>query len=76
MSDTEKFDFKKCWLDMSPAERDQFAAEAGTTSHYIRTHLTGRRKTPGKALMNRLFKASKARQWVRTLPEFAVFFYS
>jgi hypothetical protein len=76
MGDNEKFDFKKCWLDLSPAERDQFAAEAGTTSHYIQTHLTGRRKMPGKKLMNGLYKACRARNWIRTKPELAIFFYS
>ncbi|HFL4765543.1 TPA: hypothetical protein ACG33R_001169 [Escherichia coli] len=76
MGDNEKFDFKKCWLDLSPAERDQFAADAGTTSHYIQTHLTGRRKMPGKKLMNGLYKACRARNWIRTKPELAIFFYS
>ena len=55
MSEENKFNFKKCWLDLSPAEREAFAAEAGTTSHYIQTHLTGRRKMPRKRLMDGLF---------------------
>ena len=76
MGDNEKFDFKKCWLDLSPAERDQFAADAGTTSHYIQTHLTGRRKLPGQKLMNGLYKACRARNWIRTKAELAIFFYS
>lgn len=76
MGDNEKFDFKKCWLDLSPAERDQFAADAGTTSHYIQTHLTGRRKLPGQKLMNGLYKACRTRNWIRTKAELAIFFYS
>lgn len=39
MSDVQKFDFKRCWLDLSPAEREEFASDAGTTSHYIQVHL-------------------------------------
>lgn len=76
MSDNTTFDFKKHWLQLTPDERKAFADEAGTTAHYIQTHLTGRRKMPGKALMNGLFKACKSREWVRTKPELAVFFYS
>ena len=41
MSENEKFDFKKYWLELTPDERNAFAKEAGTTSHYIQTHLTG-----------------------------------
>ena len=76
MSENTQFDFKKHWLALTPGEREAFAEEAGTTSNYIQTHLTGKRKMPGKALMNGLFKACKARQWVRTKPELAIFFYS
>ena len=76
MSDNTQFDFKKHWLALTPDEREAFADDAGTTSHYIQTHLTGRRKMPGKTLMNGLFKACKSRQWVRTKPELAIFFYS
>lgn len=75
MSDEKKFDFKKYWLALSPDERDAFADEAGTTSHYIQTHLTGRRKTPGKRLMDGLFNACKSRNWTHSKPEFLVFFY-
>ncbi|AXF58183.1 hypothetical protein DVA43_00705 [Leclercia sp. W6] len=76
MSDNEKFDFKKHWLDLTPDERKAFAEEAGTTSNYIQTHLTGRRKMPGKVLMEKLFKACKVRGWVRTKPELVIFFHS
>ena len=61
MSDNGHFDFKKHWLALTPDEREAFAQEAGTTSHYIQTHLTGKRKMPGKVLMNGLFKACKTR---------------
>ncbi|MBJ9142256.1 hypothetical protein [Citrobacter koseri] len=76
MSENTQFDFKKHWLALTPDEREAFAEEAGTTSNYIQTHLTGKRKMPGKTLMNGLFKAAKSRQWVRTKPELAYFFYS
>ncbi|EGK8686269.1 hypothetical protein IO788_000236 [Escherichia coli] len=75
MSENEKFDFKKHWLQLTPDERNAFADEAGTTSHYIQTHLTGRRKMPSKRLMNGLFKACKLRGWIRTKPEMVIFFY-
>ena len=64
MSDVQKFDFKRCWLDLSPAEREEFASDAGTTSHYIQVHLTGRRRIPRKPLLERLFKACKSRKWI------------
>ncbi|EFM0018064.1 hypothetical protein DI17_003911 [Escherichia coli] len=75
MSDNEKFDFKKHWLHLTPDEREAFADDAGTTSNYIKSHLIGRRKMPTKKLMDRLFKACKSRQWVKTKPEMVVFFY-
>ncbi|HGX8789458.1 TPA: hypothetical protein ACJINY_001930 [Escherichia coli] len=75
MSENEKFDFKKYWLELTPDERAAFAEEAGTTSNYIQTHLTGRRKMPGKALMNGLFKACKKREWVKNKPQMVNFFY-
>lgn len=59
MSDNGHFDFKKHWLALTPDEREAFAQEAGTTSHYIQTHLTGKRKMPGKVLMNGLLKPVK-----------------
>lgn len=74
MSEEYKFNFKKCWLDLSPAEREAFAAEAGTTSHYIQTHLTGRRKMPRKRLMDGLFKACKAREWTRNKNDLVLYF--
>jgi hypothetical protein len=56
MSEEIKFDFKQHWLDLTPDERTAFANDAGTTSHYIQTHLTGKRKMPGKRLMDGLLK--------------------
>ncbi|HHJ4500608.1 TPA: hypothetical protein ACQJXC_001952 [Raoultella ornithinolytica] len=76
MSEEIKFDFKQHWLDLTPDERKAFATDAGTTSHYIQTHLTGKRKMPGKRLMDGLFKACKSRQWIKNKTELAVFFYS
>lgn len=69
------FDFKKHWLNLSPDERETFATEAGTTSHYIQTHLTGKRKMPGKSLMDGLFKASKSREWISSKAQLVAFFY-
>jgi len=69
------FNFKKNWLGLAPEEREAFATEAGTTSHYIQTHLTGKRKMPGKKLMDGLFKACKAREWVSNKAQLAEFFY-
>ncbi|HHS9967646.1 TPA: hypothetical protein ACTW6G_002924 [Raoultella ornithinolytica] len=74
MNDEQKFDFKKCWLDLSPAEREAFAAEAGTTSHYIQTHLTGRRRVPRKLLLERLFRACKSRQWTTAKSDLVLWF--
>jgi len=64
------------WLALTPDEREQFAVEAGTTAHYIQTHLTGRRKMPGKRVMDGLFRASRSRKWVKNKPELVTFFYS
>ena len=75
MGKESSFDFKKHWLNLPPEEREAFATEAGTTSHYIQTHLTGRRKMPGKALMDGLFKASKSREWVSNKAQLVAFFY-
>lgn len=76
MNENTQFDFKKHWLALTPDEREAFADEAGTTSHYIQTHLTGKRKLPGKRLMDGLFRASRSHGWVRTKPELVAFFYS
>jgi hypothetical protein len=76
MSEEIRFDFKQHWLDLTPDERIAFATDAGTTSHYIQTHLTGKRKMPGKRLMDGLFKACKSRKWIKNKTELAVFFYS
>lgn len=69
------FNFKKFWLEMSKAEREAFARDAGTTSHYISTHLTRRDRTPSKKLMERLFSACEARKVVTSKSEFVQFFY-
>lgn len=74
MSDEKKFNFKRCWLDLSPAEREDFAAEAGTTSHYIQTHLTGRRKIPRKKLLERIFIACKRREWTTNRNDLVLWF--
>ncbi|WP_269707231.1 hypothetical protein [Klebsiella pneumoniae] len=70
-----KFDFKRCWLDLSPAEREEFASDAGTTSHYIQVHLTGRRRIPRKPLLERLFKACKSRKWISAKSDLVLWFH-
>ncbi|MCF1821051.1 hypothetical protein L1K70_04325 [Salmonella enterica subsp. enterica serovar Anatum] len=76
MSDEKKIDFKSQLAGTgTPDEREAFADEAGTTSHYIQTHLTGRRKMPGKRLMDGLFKACRSREWTKSKPELVLFFY-
>ncbi|EOM8402117.1 hypothetical protein ACNGVW_002144 [Klebsiella variicola] len=75
MSDVQKFDFKRCWLDLSPAEREEFASDAGTTSHYIQVHLTGRRRIPRKPLLERLFKACKSRKWISSKSDLVLWFH-
>lgn len=72
----EKFDFKRRWLDLDVAGREQFATDAGTTSHYIQTHLTGRRKIPSRKLMDRIFQACKTRGWLKRKDDLVTFFYS
>ena len=67
---------KNYFLSLNGDEREAFAKEAGTTSHYIQTHITGKRKLPGKRLMDGLFRASRSQGWVRTKPELVSFFYS
>lgn len=69
------FNFKKFWLDMSKDEREAFARDAGTTSHYINTHLTRRGRTPSKKLMESLFSACASRKAVASKSEFVEFFY-
>ena len=70
------FNFKKFWLDMSKDEREAFARDAGTTSHYITTHLTRKGRTPSRKLMDRLFIACEARKAVTEKSDFLNFFYS
>ncbi|WP_308906875.1 hypothetical protein, partial [Klebsiella pneumoniae] len=65
----------RCWLDLSPAEREEFASDAGTTSHYIQVHLTGRRRIPRKPLLERLFKACKSRKWISAKTELVIWFH-
>ncbi|MCS1270872.1 hypothetical protein NX028_10820 [Escherichia coli] len=76
MSENGHCDLKKHWLTLTSDEREALEKEAGTSSKYNQTHLTGKRKMPGKVLMNGLFKACKTRQWLRSKAELAYFFYS
>ncbi|RRF76898.1 hypothetical protein EAO18_26460 [Klebsiella pneumoniae] len=70
-----KFDFKRCWFRLlSPAEREEFASDAGTTSHYIQVHLTGQ-KNPRKPLLERLFKACKSCKWISAKSDLVLWFH-
>lgn len=69
------FNFKKFWLDMSKDEREAFARDAGTTSHYISTHLVRRDRTPSKSLMDKLITACEARKAIASKSELLEFFY-
>ncbi|AYC20088.1 hypothetical protein DZA65_03213 [Dickeya dianthicola] len=72
----DRFDFKAHWLGLDESGRNQFASDSGTTSHYIQTHLTGRRKIPSRKLMNRIFLACKSRGWLTRREPLILFFYS
>lgn len=74
MNDEQNFDFKRRWLDLTLAERESFATDAGTTSHYIQTHLTGRRRVPRKMLLEKLFRACKARGWTQQKSDLVLWF--
>lgn len=76
MAIEQKFDFKKHWLSLDQAGPDAFALDAGTTAGYIAAHYCGRRKTPTKARMEKLFKACKQRGWLTSKNDLVQFFYS
>ncbi|EIZ8816806.1 TPA: hypothetical protein JD203_03670 [Cronobacter sakazakii] len=74
-STVEKFDFKKHWLALDQQGREAFAQDAGTTSHYIQTHYTGRRKIPTKSRMDKLYQACKKRGWLTDQQPLLAFFF-
>lgn len=64
--------FKDFFLSLSREERYSYAKRAGTTDHYIQTHLINRYKIPRSKLMNDLAEASDG---LFTTQELASFFY-
>lgn len=76
MATDDFFDLKKHWLSLSKTEREEFAQDAGTTSHYIQTHYTGRRRIPRKNQMKQLFMACKKRGWLDSEQRLVMFFYA
>lgn len=65
--------FKVYFLGLSKAERATYAQAAGTSAHYIHTHLINRYKTPRKKLMQNLANASAG---VFTVADLTQFFYA
>lgn len=49
--------FKNYYQSLTPELKQQFATEAGTSVHYITTHLVYGRKIPKPKLMDGLAKA-------------------
>lgn len=50
-------DFKNYYQSLTPAQKLEFALEAGTSVHYITTHLVYGRKVPKPKLLNGLASA-------------------
>lgn len=69
------FDLKKFWQSLSSAEKVKLAADAGTTTNYIKVHLVYGRRTPTKSLMERLYLACKERDPEVTKEALIGFFY-
>ncbi len=65
--------FKAYFLGLSKAERERYAKAAGTSAHYIHTHLINRYKVPRKRLMQGLAAASGGQL---TVDELTQFFYA
>jgi len=76
MQQEQEFDLKKHWLSLDKDGREEFAKDAGTTSHYIQTHYTGRRRIPTKCRMEKLFQACRQRGWVESKETLVMFFYA
>lgn len=51
------FDLQVFWAGLTPAQRDQFAADAKTSAAYIRLHLVTGRKMPRRKSIRRLLVA-------------------
>lgn len=66
-------DFKVYFLGLSKVERDVYAKAAGTSAHYIHTHLINRYKMPRKKLMQNLAEASDG---AFTVSDLTKFFYA
>ncbi|MCK0554679.1 MULTISPECIES: hypothetical protein [Pantoea] len=72
----EPFDFKEFWQGLSTEEKKQLAKEAGTTTHYIRTHLVYARRVPTRNYMTGLQKACAKIDPAITTERLLSFFYS
>lgn len=64
--------FKEYYLSLSKNARKSYAKKAGTTDHYIHTHLINRYKIPRKNLMLGLCKASNG---AITIDDLTAFFF-
>ena len=69
------FDFKSFFLGLSEAQREAFAAAAGTSAAYINLHLIRGRRVPRAGLMRSLVDACPAFGVTPTLGDFAAFFF-
>lgn len=72
----EAFDFKEFWQSLSSSEKKQMAEEAGTTVHYIRTHLVYKTRVPGRKTMKKLYNACISINPEISKDQLVSFFYS
>jgi fibrillarin-like rRNA methylase len=71
----DKFSLKQMWLCMNADERKAFAADAGSTVHYIKTHTVRATKVPRQAFMDQLVKAVRKRKPEITKEQVIEYFY-
>lgn len=53
----EQFDLKQTWLSLSKSMRHKIASEAGTTAHYMVTHVIRKTREPSINFIKRLSKS-------------------
>ena len=75
MEGTTEKTFKDLWLALSEDRKEAFAAEAGTTAGYIRTHLIHGGKFPRPELMAGLARACAKFEWPFTEEQLVLHFY-
>jgi hypothetical protein len=68
--------FKTYYQSLTPVEKTKFALEAGTSAHYITTHLVYGRKIPKPKLLNGLALACEKLKSGITKEMLLNFFYS